>query len=865
MNNQNFNSEASGKAEPTVAPLDLHIRGAQLVAFENITANGIESIGGKAKNLVTMYQAGLPVPAGYCVTYESYIDYSKSGEINTHLIDEIVDAKAKLGGKVAIRSSGNCEDGSELSMAGVFETFYVEDDASIVDAVKAIYEQASSETVKEFMQLHDKTTDNLQMGLVVQELIDPEISGVVYTDVNDAELLVQYVDGFGSKLVDGEAQGSTILIDKHGVITSSSGYQRLRPADELPEKILELSTTIKDLFGDNQDIEFAYDDSDVFILQARPLTAKLDKIELRDTPEETLDLTKRHLHDLVEQEKREFGIDSSVFSDANYSELLPRPTEMDIGIHMYVWGGSDKVPGAKQIGHKEMGYLVPPEATGVIQYIGGRTYFSIARNAALYHTGFPETKAEYFSSLVAEYLETAQADPERAAYPQMGLFLQDPTMEDLQQRFGDKAEEYLQVYKDFSDTLRGFADSFVDEFYEEINPETEAFIAEVSAVNIDTLSDSELVSYTTDILEHVRTKSYIGFVKGARLGFYYSQRLQSLLKDLLETDDVNNVFSMLSQGLNGSAITDSNLAIAEAPSFDEAYKLAESTVGHYSAGEMLEIRHERLIDNQKKLAAYVSGIRSSGTYAINFEQQKAARMKAQADLLDRFEGPKRDELERAISYSQTYMSLRETAKYQFTREYGPLKKGLEAIGDRIGLEQGDIYFVYPRELGELVNDPSAMRHVIKSRKQAFENYAALEMPSVIFGDDIDNLKLSDNNNENFVRAIGKFLAAGKAHEGTVVNVDEFEDTTEILEAITKYKQLGHEVILAAQQMNLSHDPLIAQSSGLIIENAGIVAHGAQRARELGKGAIGGIHVKSLSTGMKILFDPSDKLVEKIEG
>lgn len=65
-------------------------------------------------------------------------------------------------------------------------------------------------------------------------------------------------------------------------------------------------------------------------------------------------------------------------------------------------------------------------------------------------------------------------------------------------------------------------------------------------------------------------------------------------------------------------------------------------------------------------------------------------------------------------------------------------------------------------------------------------------------------------------------------------------------------------------MNLSHDPFIAQAAGLVIENAGIVAHGAQRARELGKGAIGGIRSRQLKTGMRVFFDPINQIVRKLK-
>ena len=68
-----------------------------------------------------------------------------------------------------------------------------------------------------------------------------------------------------------------------------------------------------------------------------------------------------------------------------------------------------------------------------------------------------------------------------------------------------------------------------------------------------------------NILEHNRTASYVDFVKGARLGFYYSQRLQSLLRQKLGVDqeETQKLYSRLNQGLDGSAVTEANIAIGK--------------------------------------------------------------------------------------------------------------------------------------------------------------------------------------------------------------------------------------------------------------------------------------------------------------
>jgi phosphohistidine swiveling domain-containing protein len=190
---------------------------------------------------------------------------------------------------------------------------------------------------------------------------------------------------------------------------------------------------------------------------------------------------------------------------------------------------------------------------------------------------------------------------------------------------------------------------------------------------------------------------------------------------------------------------------------------------------------------------------------------------------------------------------------------------LEALGKRKGMESGDVYYVYPRELPLLVSDARSMLHIIRARKQAFKNYEKLKMPHVIRESDIDTLGILNETDEEFTQAMGNFLAEGPLIDrGTIINVDEFQTLSEVNDAMKKHKDLGIPVILVGSQMNLNHDYLIAQASGVVIENAGIVAHGAQRARDLGKGAIGGIKSNQLKTGMNVLFDPTNKIVRKLE-
>jgi len=668
-------------------PVEAKTRGSLIQPFDLIGEEDMPRIGGKVASLVVLRRIGMPVPDGFCATTDVHDYYLANSALPDDLVSEIVQAKNALGGKVAIRSSANCEDGRQLSMAGVFESHYVYDDADIPRVVKSVFDQAHSDQVGQFMAVHGKSVGDIRMGLVIQKLIDePEAAGVVYTGINGDNLLVQYVDGFGAKLVDGKTTGSALLVDRDGEIAESTGFEARPLPKSVVDKLAEYSYAIEEFFsGVPQDIEFVYKDGSVYIVQARTLTTDIGVVDLQETPDECLEATKQRLRRLVSEEKRVLGTRTAILSDANYSELLPKPTEMDIGVYMYIWGGSDGIPGAKQLGHAAMGYQVG-EPGQIINYIGGRTYSSIAYYAAIYHAGFPESREEYFATLVNEYLQAIKEDPEKGAYPQMGLFLQDPTLEDLQARFGDRAGEYLQVYQGFTARMRTLADDFMNQFWNREFPETTNFVSDKKMLDLNGMTNKELLAHGIEVLEHLRTKSFVNFVKAARLGFYYSQRLQDVLQKTLGLgkEDSQKMYSRLNQGLDGSLVTYANTAIAEADSEEAAVAVANQLVGHYSTGEMLEIRHKPLRDVPDALLTYVRGIRKTD-YKQQFERQKEARLQAERSLLDSLPDDKRKELEEIMRPSQVYMALRETIKHLSTMDYLLLRDVLEVLGSRLGL------------------------------------------------------------------------------------------------------------------------------------------------------------------------------------
>lgn len=839
--------------------------------FDQISESDREVVGSKALHLAIMDNNGIAIPIGVCISTASHDYYLENGAIDPTLSSELAVIRSSLGGQIAVRSSATCEDGVDISMAGVFDTYYLSDeDQDVGAAITAIYEQSRSVEVTDLLAIHGYEPDYVRMGVVVQRLVPADQSGVLYTDVAGGSMLVQYVDGLGADLVDGLREGSSILVNPTGTITQSKGFTANPLSTENIQQLNTSAQTIKQFFGGlPQDIEFAIENERIQILQARPLTAELTGVELYETPAETLKAVKAQLAGLIQSEKAELGSEIVIFSDSNFSEIIPRPKEMDIGVFAYIFAGIDGIEGAIQIGRKQMGYPLGEQSVGFMHLIGGKPYFSLARDAHTYYAGFPASIDEYDQSLVAEYLKAVEDDPSKGEYPEMGLYLQDPTLEQLRERFGEQAEHYYATYLQFRDTLARHADTFLSDYQNTHLPAEISYLDSMAGVPLQDLNSNELQNYIFDVLEHLRNQSCVNFVKSARLGFYYSQRLQSYLQLELAvtTEQAEGLFSKLTQGLDGSAITDANLAIASASSLEEALVVGRSRVGHYSTGEMLEIRHPRLSEDEEALKTYVEGIyQNKDLYIGEFAKQQQARLVVEQEVRDKLGAEKQADFNQILIAAQTYMALRETVKYYFVAEYGLVRAALLHLGDKLGLEPNTIFSVYPREIPQLATKPASFKININERQQAFVNYSELEMPAVIREADIASLELASDKQENVREMAGKLLAQGALiANGVIVNIDEYDGSKEAMQIIEKAKADGSQVVLVVSQMNLSHDPLIVAADGIVIENAGLVSHGAQRARELGRGAIGGVKSKHLKTGERVSFDPANrKIIRSVE-
>lgn len=230
--------------------------------LDEIGKKDVQEVGGKAANLGKLIKLGFNVPKGFVCT-------SKEN------IDDIYNMYNKLKlDKVAVRSSAICEDGIRNSYAGQFETFLNINKEEIIKSIEKCYASNKSENIKGYINEKKIIDENTKVSVIVQEMIDGDISGVMFTQnpVNgDDAVIVESVLGVGEKLVQGESTPTQIIINKNTLIIENKIGQEMLTDNEI-ETLSKIGLDIERFFKAPQDIEWCLKDGEIYILQTRNIT-----------------------------------------------------------------------------------------------------------------------------------------------------------------------------------------------------------------------------------------------------------------------------------------------------------------------------------------------------------------------------------------------------------------------------------------------------------------------------------------------------------------------------------------------------------------------------------------------------------------
>lgn len=248
-------------------------------------------IGGKARGLELLRSNGLPTPNFYILDHLT-LKKVVQGEIT------VIETLAEFGlteDKIrsclwAVRSSAEGEDSSEKSFAGQFKT--------LLNVTASSLQEAVSEVMQSYQRSSSYSEQLVKFGVIVQEMLDPDISGVFFTrdplKPYSDQPVINIITGLGDKLVSGELSGLHIEFEKYHPNSSlasdiivgekySAGQlvKVEKTSFELNDLIFPFIPTmireglkLEERLGEALDFEFAIKDNHFYWLQIRPITTR---------------------------------------------------------------------------------------------------------------------------------------------------------------------------------------------------------------------------------------------------------------------------------------------------------------------------------------------------------------------------------------------------------------------------------------------------------------------------------------------------------------------------------------------------------------------------------------------------------------
>ncbi|MFZ5449323.1 MAG: PEP/pyruvate-binding domain-containing protein [Thermodesulfobacteriota bacterium] len=308
-------------------------------------ADAPELAGGKACTLGWLFrETGLPGPRGFVVTTRSFhrfLQYNhlrhrldellaqvrlddwerlsglsqemesmiREGELPPEVTGEIANRlddcrRQGLLGPWVLRSSALCEDG-EASFAGQYSSILRVPSEEVFAAYKEVLASKYSPRAVAYRIRSGLADQETPMAVLILELIDPAVSGVVYTreprstETGENCLVIYAIPGLGGRLMDGSAISEVHYLSRQApprlIETVASPYCVMQAGHGClsPEAALTLAKwgmALEKTAGGPQDLEWCQDkEGRLFLLQSRPLNLSRDYSEEFQEPVEVID------------------------------------------------------------------------------------------------------------------------------------------------------------------------------------------------------------------------------------------------------------------------------------------------------------------------------------------------------------------------------------------------------------------------------------------------------------------------------------------------------------------------------------------------------------------------------------------------
>ena len=813
--------------------------------FDSLDENSADHVGGKGMNLGLLTRAGLPVPPGFCINTSAYRAAVSRGlplRTDDALRQQILTAYHALGSPiVAVRSSATMEDGATASFAGQQETILgVHGDEALIDAVLRCWKSLHTERAIAYRRKQGIDDSLVAMAVVVQQLIESEVSGVLFTrdplDSSGQRMMIEAAPGLGESVVSGSVMPDRFHTDRHtgkvleqqvhsqATMHTKHGLRDIAPelrdkpcmtADQLGE-LTHIALKIEEFYGESRDVEWAWANGQVYILQARPITTTTasDVEAFRQT--EIARLTAR-------AEKR-----GTIWAKYNLAEVLPHPTPMTWSIVRRFMSGK----GGFGLMYRELGFDPDPllDEEGFIDLICGQPYVNLSREPMLFFRDFPY--GYDFAKL--------KANPSLAIYPT-------PTAD----RRRATVRTWLRLPVIFvkmwlaGRRMKQRAAKHADHLRHVIYPKFVEHVNAARQIDLKKRSSAQLVDFVHEWMHRTLVDFAAQSLQPTMFAATALADVEAALEPILGKESARGEAQALMIGVRPDG--DSNLAHA-LQSLAAGRMTRERFLelfGHRGRSEM-ELASPRWSEDPSSLPAM--NVDATGSPLPVPSSSDRWPLLAEALMFDNGE---RKKLKQSIDRARTYLALRESSKHYLIMGIALIRSALVELDHRFGLKDG-IFHLEVEELPALIagGDIADLKKRIESRRKSRRIAKGLAVPPVIFSDDL--------------QAIGRAVKVVSAAQmkGTPVSFGVFEGEALVLAEPIPAESVAEGFVLVCPSTDPAWVPLFLKAKGLVMETGGVLSHGAIVAREFGIPAVAGIadvHRK-LKSGQRIRVDGTTGVV-----
>ncbi len=798
----------------------------------------------------------------------------RSGLIPQAIIDEISAALQKLGlldKAIAVRSSASAEDSAAASFAGIHESFLnVHGLENILAAIKGCYASLWSPQALAYRRRMKLDDNEVLPAVVLLEMVEARAAGVGFTcdpQTGRRDLLVINANfGLGESVVNGAVEPDSYYLDAQAwstlpvLLKRNTGRKQAftRPAegggteliysDELSsrpvlsdmeiEKLGLLLMRVFESLGEceeHQDVEWAYDGRDFFLLQARPVTA---------LPEYTFTALKNQ---------------PAIWSNGNYRDAAPMvvsPLQRRLL--------KNSIDTIQYTQFPANGYQMP-EGIEFSRYFNGRLYCNISALQWAYYDclgSLPDGFNDFWGGHQPQ-IEIDDPDPYAG---EVGLARQNRGM-NMMNLVAETSVDAPRIFAEVPRSARavtgtGFAhlpDSEFDGKYIELGSimrtycEKFTFLAGVGSMPILSLLQNLYKYFGSRANEALN-----GLMVGGQTGITSADHGYRLLElaELARRDEA--AVRYLKDAASDLILWEKELP--ESSPFKQAFRTFIEEYGHRGVYEM-DIINPRWKEDPTYLLDIIKDTMDTGRLGNLRAQQELQFERAWQEVVETVPPDVQEEIRQGIKAAQEGAAVREMTKSVVVMAFEPYRLMAQELGKRLCRqdlinEPDDVFFCSWSDLFSILHgewNADGLKALVEFRKLRQKEKETLPAPDVIWGEEAIFSDPVDQSSGDCLQGVA--AATGKA-----------SGIARLIAHPSEGNRLQPGEILVAPSTDPAWTPLFLKAGGVVMETGGFLSHGAIVAREYGIPAVVNVAgaMRIIQDGQEIVVDGNAGTVRNVE-